>query len=42
MSTPLLRWFGGLLIFAVLAGVFHLYTQPDFLFQMANQLWACF
>jgi hypothetical protein len=22
--------------------VFALYTRPDFLFTMANQLWACF
>lgn len=26
----------------VLAGVFFLYTQPDFMVQMANQLWSCF
>jgi hypothetical protein len=26
----------------VLAGVFLLYTQPDFMVQMANQVWACF
>jgi hypothetical protein len=26
----------------VLAGVFMLYTQPDFMVQMANQVWACF
>jgi hypothetical protein len=26
----------------VLAGVFLLYTQPDFMLQMANQVWACF
>jgi hypothetical protein len=25
-----------------LAAVFALYTQPDFMFSMANQLWACF
>ncbi len=25
-----------------LAGVFYLYTQPDFLVQLANQVWACF
>ena len=23
-------------------GVFALYTQPDFLFTLANQVWACF
>ncbi|HNV61245.1 MAG TPA: hypothetical protein PKH72_16505 [Rhodoferax sp.] len=35
-----------LLLFAfaavVLTGVFMLYTQPDFMVQMANQVWACF
>jgi hypothetical protein len=25
-----------------LAGVFALYTRPDFLMQLANQVWACF
>ncbi len=30
------------LVLAALAGVFTLYTRPDFLVQMANQLWACF
>lgn len=27
---------------AGLLGVFALYTRPDFLVQLANQLWACF
>jgi hypothetical protein len=27
---------------AVLVGVFLLYAQPDFMVQMANQVWACF
>jgi hypothetical protein len=27
---------------AVLLGVFSLYTQPDFLVTLANQVWACF
>ena len=27
---------------AALAGVFFMYTQPDFMVQMANQVWACF
>ncbi|MDZ7921243.1 hypothetical protein [Rhodoferax sp.] len=27
---------------AVLLAVFYLYTQPDFLVQLANQVWACF
>jgi hypothetical protein len=26
----------------VLLGVFLLYTQPVFMVQMANQMWACF
>ena len=31
-----------LLVLAVLAGVFALYLQPDFLLTLANQVWACF
>lgn len=27
---------------AVLLAVFALYTQPDFLLKLADQLWACF
>ncbi len=27
---------------AVLLGVFGLYLQPDFMVQMANQIWSCF
>jgi hypothetical protein len=27
---------------AVLMAVFAMYTQPDFLVQMTNQLWSCF
>jgi hypothetical protein len=30
------------LTLAALAGVFALYTRPDFLVQLSNQLWACF
>ena len=37
-----LRWSVGVLAVAVLLGVLTLYTQPDFMVQMANQLWACF
>lgn len=25
-----------------LLGVFYLYSRPDFLVQMSNQIWACF
>jgi hypothetical protein len=31
-----------LLALAALAGVFMLYTRPDFLLQLSNQIWACF
>jgi hypothetical protein len=41
-----MSWRKNLLLAAVatvvLAGVFLLYTQPDFMVQMANQMWACF
>lgn len=30
------------LVIATLAAVFLMYTQPDFMVQMANQVWACF
>lgn len=30
------------LALAALAGVFLLYTRPDFLLQLSNQIWACF
>jgi len=36
-----LRWLGWLVV-AVCAGVFALYLQPQFLFTLANQVWACF
>lgn len=39
---PSARWLISILVVAALLGVFALYTQPDFLVQMANQLWACF
>jgi hypothetical protein len=32
----------GVLAIGVLVAVFMLYTQPDFMLQMANQIWACF
>jgi len=35
----LLAW-GGAVI--VLLAVFALYTRPDFLVTLSNQLWACF
>lgn len=30
------------LALAVLLGVFALYLQPDFMVQLAQQVWACF
>jgi hypothetical protein len=30
------------LVAVALAGVFVMYTRPDFMVQMANQVWACF
>ena len=29
-------------VLAALLGVFALYTRPDFLLTLANQVWACF
>ncbi|WP_275405257.1 hypothetical protein [Rhodoferax lacus] len=31
-----------LLAIAALVAVFMLYTRPDFLVQLSNQIWACF
>ena len=30
------------LALAALAGTFVLYTQPDFVLRLSNQIWACF
>ena len=32
----------GTIIAASLFGVFYLYSRPDFLMQLSNQIWACF
>lgn len=40
--TPRKRLFVGALAAVILVGVFLLYTRPDFMVQMANQLWSCF
>lgn len=45
MTHPLrlsLRIAGASAVLVVLLAVFMLYTRPDFLVQMANQIWACF
>ncbi len=39
MPRRLLVW---VLVAAVLAAVFLLYTRPDFVVQTANQVWSCF
>lgn len=39
---PSTRLAFGTIALLALAGVFYLYTQPDFLVQLANQVWACF
>lgn len=39
LSKRLLLW---TLVTLILLAVFFLYTQPDFLVQLANQVWACF
>lgn len=38
----LMRITAWLVASAALLGVFALYTQPDFLVVLANQVWACF
>jgi hypothetical protein len=30
------------LALAAIAGAFMLYTRPDFMVQLSNQVWACF
>jgi len=37
-----LKVLAGVAALAVLLGVFMLYTQPDFMVTIADQLWACF
>lgn len=39
MASKLALWAAAI---AASLAVFYLYTRPDFLFTMANQLWACF
>ena len=41
MSTPRHLTLAALAVGALLA-VFALYTRPDFLLQLADQVWACF
>lgn len=42
MKAPLAhKLWVGVAVLASLA-VFMLYTQPDFMVQLSNQIWACF
>lgn len=36
------KWLGVVAALAVLVMVFELYTRPDFMFNLANQVWGCF
>lgn len=36
------QWVYAVLALAALAGAFVLYTRPDFVLQLSNQIWACF
>ena len=40
--TPVKRLGVGALVVCALVAVFMLYTQPYFMVQLANQVWACF
>jgi hypothetical protein len=37
-----LRWLAWPAMLLILLAVFALYTQPDFMVMLANQVWACF
>ncbi len=43
-TRPRRWWLGAVWLLAalVLAGVFMLYTQPEFMVRMADHVWACF
>ena len=42
MTSTFRRLTLGAVIGAGLIGVFYLYSRPDFLVLLANQVWACF
>ncbi|MEW5885652.1 MAG: hypothetical protein AB1735_02980 [Pseudomonadota bacterium] len=42
MKTRLLRALIGLAACALLLLTFNLYTHPDFMLKLANQVWLCF
>ena len=39
---PWRRWLAAALALAALLAVFLLYTQPDFMLMLADQVWGCF
>lgn len=39
MTAKIALW---TLALAMLLGIFFLYTRPEFLFTLANQVWSCF
>ena len=36
------RWLGGLAAVLLCLAVFGLYTVPDFMVMLADQMWSCF
>ena len=42
MSQRARKWLAYSAATAVLLGVFAMYTRPDFLVTLADQIWACF
>ena len=41
-QRPWRSWLATTLALLVLLAVFLLYTQPDFMLMLADQVWACF
>jgi len=41
-SNALLRWLGLAVAALLCLAVFGLYTAPDFMVRLADQVWACF
>ena len=39
---PALRWLGGAVAVLLCLMVFGLYTVPEFMVLLADQMWACF
>lgn len=42
MTKAIGRALLAMLALSVLASVFYLYSRPDFMVQLANQVWGCF